>query len=108
MPESLLEGESQTTSVKYGGTHPVNISWTKDGVPIDVTSGSLDLNNITSADAGVYAITISNAYGTTTKGSFVPNGVIAYSHRISDAKFNPYGDKPLISVLLTPALSLLK
>lgn len=62
----LKEGQSQAFAIGYEGTAPIQISWTKDGNPFALTTKTLELTNVTPEDAGVYTMTVSNAYGTAT------------------------------------------
>ncbi|XOV70665.1 MAG: immunoglobulin domain-containing protein [Verrucomicrobiota bacterium] len=63
---SLIEGQSQTFQISYSGTAPFTFQWFKDGVEIDNTTTTLSLSNVTSLDAGVYTINVTNEYGTAT------------------------------------------
>jgi len=73
-------GQSVTFSVTATGTPPLGYRWWKDGAPlVEAISSSLTLTNLQSADAGSYAVVVSNFYGSATSavafltiGAWVP------------------------------------
>lgn len=67
---SLNPGQSNALSVGIKGTAPLTYQWKKDGVALANSNvASLPLNNVTSADAGSYTVTVTNAYGTATSSA---------------------------------------
>jgi len=60
-------GQSVTFSVTAIGTPPLGYQWWKDGAPLaEATSSSLTLTNLQRADAGGYAVVVSNPCGSVT------------------------------------------
>jgi len=65
--QTLSEGANATLTVAATGNATLAYQWTKDGTPIaGATASSLSLASVTSAEAGAYAVTVSNAIGTVT------------------------------------------
>ncbi|HWA27416.1 MAG TPA: pectinesterase family protein [Lacunisphaera sp.] len=65
-------GGSATFSVVVTGTAPFGYQWTKDGTDIPgATSATLGLTGITAADAGSYAVVVTNSAGATTSPAAV-------------------------------------
>ncbi len=66
-PQSAARGESATFMAGATGTGPFAYQWLHDGTPIDgATRSVLALTDLVDADAGDYAVTITNALGSTT------------------------------------------
>jgi len=64
------QGESFSISATAGGLAPFGYQWLKDGAPLaGANSSTLNLPSVTPADAGTYALTVSNASGTATRNS---------------------------------------
>ncbi len=60
------QGASVVFSVVAVGSNPLQYQWIKDGSPISgATNGGILLTNLQPADAGNYAVTVSNPFGTT-------------------------------------------
>jgi hypothetical protein len=88
-PQSVLAGQTVTLSTWAVGSVPLNFQWQLDGQPVlGATNTTLILTNVLPAQAGAYAVTVSNPVGTTTSqtvpinikaaqvyvnGTFVPN-----------------------------------
>lgn len=72
-PLNLLLGQpTRLYAPASGGLFPLTYQWQKDGVPIPgATASSWKLPAATAADAGVYSVVISNAYGSITSGTTV-------------------------------------
>jgi hypothetical protein len=65
-PESQTAavGTDVTLAVSVTGTAPLNYQWKKDGaVLVGLTGPTLILRNVTTADAGSYAVVVTNAFG---------------------------------------------
>ena len=63
-------GHSVTFSTIAGGTQPLIYQWTFNSIDISgAVQNSLTLTNVQSAQAGVYALKVSNALGTTNSSS---------------------------------------
>ena len=59
-----------TFSASVSGTAPFAYQWSWNGLPIaGATNASLSLTNVTGANAGPYALTVANAYGTATSSN---------------------------------------
>lgn len=74
-------GQSVTlTATVTAGTPPLSYAWTKNGAPVGTTATGavLTLANVQLADGGTYAVTVSNAAGSTTS----PGVVLAVSQVI--------------------------
>jgi len=62
--QAALPGEAASFVAAAAGSEPLSYLWTRDGVPIDRgTNAALLIHPVSPADEGVYAVTISNAYG---------------------------------------------
>jgi hypothetical protein len=62
----FLTNTTVTLSIAASGTDPLTYFWAIPGRPLQIsTTGSLTLSNLTPASAGNYAVTVSNAFGTT-------------------------------------------
>jgi hypothetical protein len=60
----LLEGETLTLTIVATSNSPMSFVWTKDDVVIEgADSDTLEVAEVTNDDEGVYAVTVSNAYG---------------------------------------------
>lgn len=67
---SAVAGTAVTFTVAATGTAPLNYAWYKEGRLIaQGTGASLALAAVTSADAGVYRVTVSNSAGTAVSNS---------------------------------------
>ncbi len=63
-------GQSATFSVGATGTAPLTYQWTKGGTAITgATSASYTIASAATGDAGNYAVTITNTYGTATSAA---------------------------------------
>jgi hypothetical protein len=63
----LFEGNTASLSVVATGTPPLRYQWLKGGAPLaGKTAAELVLANITLADAGTYAVQVSNDFGSVT------------------------------------------
>ncbi len=68
--QTVAAGGSVTFSVVAAGTPPLSYQWRKDGVDLPGATGpSLALASVTTADAGVYTVVVSNAAGSITSSS---------------------------------------
>lgn len=64
---AIAEGASLTLAATAAGNGPLTYQWFRDGTALaGATSSSLGLRNVTSIDAGAYAVTIANAVGSVT------------------------------------------
>ncbi len=70
--QSVIAGDAVTLMVASFGAGPLSYQWEKDGVPIaGATSDSLVIPSALFADAGVYQVTVSNAFGSEVSDSGV-------------------------------------
>jgi endonuclease/exonuclease/phosphatase family metal-dependent hydrolase len=68
-PESqvVTAGNSASFSVSASGATPLRYQWQRNGVDLEeATAADLNLSIVSAADAGVYAVVVSNALGTAT------------------------------------------
>jgi hypothetical protein len=73
-PEGLVvnAGQEAVFAVEATGSEPLTFQWTKDGTAIEGATGrTLSLPSVTAAEAGSYAVRVSNAAGTATSGAAV-------------------------------------
>jgi uncharacterized delta-60 repeat protein len=78
--QTVSAGANVTFNVTATGSAPMSFQWTKNGVALaGQTSASLTLASVTSADAGNYAVTVSNAT------SVVTSAVVALTVTVPDA-----------------------
>jgi hypothetical protein len=69
-PQVQTPGGSATFAVAASGTGPLSYQWQKDGASITgATSAVLVVNGINSADAGNYAVTVTNSLGAVTSNA---------------------------------------
>ncbi|HWH69576.1 MAG TPA: immunoglobulin domain-containing protein, partial [Candidatus Sulfotelmatobacter sp.] len=67
MNQTVTAGANVSFSVTATGTAPLSYQWTKNGTAITgATSASLALASVTTADAGSYAVKVSNSAGSVT------------------------------------------
>ena len=64
--QTTVLGGSATFSVTAVGNGTLTYSWHRDGVHVGSQASTLTLNPVTSADLGLYDVTVSNQYGSTT------------------------------------------
>lgn len=65
--QTVVSGRSATFTVKATGTTPLTYQWFKNNQPLaGQTSNRLQLQKVTTADAGTYTVTVSNAGGVAT------------------------------------------
>lgn len=68
-------GTNPVFSVVAAGTLPLSYQWNFNGAPIaGANSSTLGLTNVQVAQAGVYTVTVTNAYGTVTSAPAVLKG----------------------------------
>src|ERR1043166_2235412 len=66
-PRTVVEGTNYTFSVTATGSVPLAYQWRRDGLNLSgKTSASLPLVNITTNDAGVYSVVVTNIEGAVT------------------------------------------
>lgn len=71
---SIYEGQSQTFSLAYSNSHPVTVSWYKDGALISGATGtSYTVANATTAAAGTYSCAVTDGTLTANCSSFALN-----------------------------------
>lgn len=73
---AVSEGELASFSVSVTGDPAPTFQWRRDGVVIPrATNSVLNISSVTSSDAGIYAVVISNASGdaTSADGTLVVN-----------------------------------
>src|ERR1019366_7679769 len=64
--QTVLAGSTATFSVTAAGTAPLSYQWRFGGANIAGATGtSLTVSNVQSAQAGNYAVQVTNAYGAT-------------------------------------------
>ncbi|MDB6123148.1 MAG: Immunoglobulin I-set domain protein [Pedosphaera sp.] len=62
--QSVVTGSNVNFSVIVSGTSPLSYQWSFNGTDlVGATGASLTLNNVQPADAGVYAVTVTNTLG---------------------------------------------
>ncbi|MEO5959085.1 MAG: hypothetical protein ABIZ49_13980, partial [Opitutaceae bacterium] len=106
-PQGVISnvGGSANFAVGFEGSSPVTMQWLKNGQPISGAINShYSLNELTAADAGSYAVTVTNAAGSVTSNAAdltvnpaVP--VIFTTHPVG-ATFN-YGERIGFTVQVT-------
>ena len=65
--QTAFVNSTVTLSAAFGGTTPISLKWSKDGMEIGgATNGSLVLANVPLTAAGNYSLYLSNAFGTAT------------------------------------------
>jgi sugar lactone lactonase YvrE len=65
--QNSSEGSSVILAVTATGNAPLTYLWTKDGAPITgATASTLTLANVTAAEAGEYAVIVTNTIGSVT------------------------------------------
>jgi hypothetical protein len=70
--QSVAIGSTATFSAEVGGTPPFAYQWSFDGTNISgATDSTLVLTNVTSAEAGSYAVTATNSVGSATSSNAV-------------------------------------
>ncbi len=63
----LAPGDNTTLSVTASGTAPLAYQWSRNGTPISgATAATLALTNVSTATAGQYRVTVTNAQGSVT------------------------------------------
>jgi hypothetical protein len=69
---TVIVGSSATFAVGASGTGPLSYQWAREGVPLaGATDSSLTLSNIQLANAGRYAVVVTNAQGSVTSSNAV-------------------------------------
>ncbi len=84
--QTVSVGGSVTFSVVATGTAPLGYQWQKDGTNLPgATAASLVLSSVTTADAGVYTVVVTNSAGsvTSTNATLVVNGNSAVAPSIT-------------------------
>ncbi len=67
---NVICGESGSFQGSAQGSKPITYQWDFQGQPIDgATNTTLVLTNVSAAQAGLYSLTASNAFGTATTGA---------------------------------------
>jgi len=67
LDQSAVRGSAVEFTVEVTGEEPVEITWAKDGVPIEGAVASvLRISNLQPEDEGVYSVTASNLWGAAT------------------------------------------
>jgi hypothetical protein len=70
--QTVTEGATLTFGVVATGTAPLSYQWLKDGAPIHgATDATYTINGATTANAGTYAVTVSNSAGSVTSSGAV-------------------------------------
>lgn len=68
--DGVYDGDTLVLTVDAGGTPPLSYQWRKDGNPIaGATSSTFTKPGVTSGDAGVYSVLVSNEQGSVTSQS---------------------------------------
>lgn len=63
-------GSTATFSVGAAGTAPLSYQWSRNGTPIEgATTAALTLTNVQAAQAGTYAVVVTNAWGSATSSN---------------------------------------
>jgi hypothetical protein len=94
--QTVVVGSSVTLSVTASGTAPLTYQWQKNGSNIPgAASTQLALNNVQPADAGSYAVAVSNLAGTATSASATLT-VVAPTSLSTAADFDGDGQPDLI------------
>ncbi|MFM9006633.1 MAG: immunoglobulin domain-containing protein, partial [Flavobacteriales bacterium] len=99
---AVCTGGTLNLSVSSSGTS-LSYAWFKNGVSISAaTASTLSLSNVTSADAGNYTVTVSNACGSTTSSpaSVNINGAVSIA---SQSPSQTPCQSQLIQLSVTPA-----
>ncbi len=85
--QSVVYGGTASFSVTVGGTAPFNFQWTFNGTNISgATNASLILTGVQYAQAGNYAVVVTNPYGTNTSA----NGVLTVLSPLATAFFDDF------------------
>ena len=67
----IYEGQSQTFSLGYSNSHPVSVSWFRNGSPISgATGSSYTVSSATTASAGTYSCAVTDGTLTVNCSSF--------------------------------------
>ena len=67
---SVVAGNAATFTVTANGTAPLTYQWKKNGVNLaGATAATLNLNNISAADAASYSVVVANAAGSATSSA---------------------------------------
>ena len=68
--QTVNAGSGVVFNVAAGGTPPLSFQWKKDGSPVAGADGpTLSLSNVQAADAGGYAVTVTNGAGSLTSST---------------------------------------
>ncbi|MBL9195398.1 MAG: hypothetical protein JNJ82_23775 [Opitutaceae bacterium] len=89
--ENVREEEGGTTylRVEATGSEPLSYRWSFQGSQIAVTKHPLlDLSNLTPSQAGLYTVTVSNAYGSATSAPASVTVLPVAGPSVVDANFN--------------------
>jgi hypothetical protein len=92
LSQEVIEGLSVTLDSAAVGTSPLSWQWTRNGATLPgQTAATLTLTNVTAADAGSYAVEVSNAFGVAVSPPAVvtiqPGPPILYSQPQSLARY---------------------
>jgi hypothetical protein len=67
---TVVAGTNTSFSVTATGSAPLSYQWRKDGTPIsDATNATVALNNVTTNDAGVYTVVVTNIAGSVSSSN---------------------------------------
>jgi N-acetyl-anhydromuramyl-L-alanine amidase AmpD len=70
--QAVIQGSNVTFTASANGTAPLFFRWRKGGTAISGATGtSYSLSNVQAADAGTYAVVVTNATGSATSGDAV-------------------------------------
>ena len=98
--QCVVAGSQVQFRVQVEGDGEVGIKWYFNGAPINASYQYLTITNATTANAGVYTVVVTNAYGTATASARLtisPQAALAWSARFNYTN-NSY-DMPEASVV---------
>ncbi|HLP76979.1 MAG TPA: immunoglobulin domain-containing protein, partial [Candidatus Paceibacterota bacterium] len=88
-----------TFAASYGGTPPLNYQWWFNGSPLaDATNAILALTNVQTANAGLYSVAVSNAFGNdvSSNASLTLLGVYAWGAGRSNTYYLPQSGQSIV------------
>jgi len=104
LSQAVVPGTAVAFSVVMTGTAPFTLQWTKNGVPISgANAATLTIGSAQTADAGSYAVTVSNPAGGVASAAAALHVFPALPHAAHAIATNGY--RPGATVTVTNALA---